>query len=99
MKEGSNDGEGASDLPEDNTLLILDDDKPFLSRLARAMEARGFQVMTAESVREGLEVIERAPPAFAIVDMRLMDAMEEVQLPEVKAEQRQQLIQETSPEL
>jgi two-component system, response regulator RegA len=58
---------------EDKSLLILDDDKPFLSRLARAMEARGFQVTTAESVREGLDAIERQAPAFAIVDMRLSD--------------------------
>jgi two-component system response regulator RegA len=64
---------GQSGLPEDKSLLILDDDKPFLSRLARAMEARGFQVVTAESVREGMEAIERQAPAFAIVDMRLSD--------------------------
>ena len=28
----------------DNTLLIVDDDRAFLARLARAMEARGFEV-------------------------------------------------------
>ena len=65
--------ESRLDPASEKTLLILDDDKPFLSRLARAMEARGFQVATAESVREGLESIEREPPAFAIVDMRLLD--------------------------
>ncbi|HUZ67845.1 MAG TPA: ActR/PrrA/RegA family redox response regulator transcription factor [Beijerinckiaceae bacterium] len=65
--------EADSGLPEDASLLILDDDKPFLSRLARAMEGRGFQVVTAESVQEGLAAIESAPPAFAIIDMRLLD--------------------------
>ena len=35
---------------EDASLLIVDDDKPFLTRLARAMEGRGFAVDTAESV-------------------------------------------------
>ena len=32
---------------EDNSLLILDDDEPFLRRLAKAMEKRGFSVETA----------------------------------------------------
>ena len=31
----------------DASLLIVDDDKPFLTRLARAMEGRGFAVDTA----------------------------------------------------
>jgi two-component system response regulator RegA len=55
------------------TLLIVDDDKPFLQRLARAMETRGYQVDTAESVAEGLAKVEAAAPAFAVVDMRLGD--------------------------
>jgi two-component system response regulator RegA len=63
---------GSEPSPE-KTLLIVDDDRPFLQRLARAMEARGYVVTTAESVREGLEQVEREPPAFAVVDMRLGD--------------------------
>jgi two-component system response regulator RegA len=59
--------------PEDNTLLIVDDDKAFLQRLARAMEARGFLVEAAGSVEEGLASLRRRPPAFAVVDMRLDD--------------------------
>ena len=31
-------------IPEDNTLLILDDDSPFRNRMARALEQRGFAV-------------------------------------------------------
>jgi two-component system, response regulator RegA len=61
------------ELPEDRSLLILDDDKPFLHRLARAMESRGFEVTQCESVAEGLAALETAPPAFAIIDMRLGD--------------------------
>jgi two-component system response regulator RegA len=57
----------------ERSLLIVEDDKSFLQRLARAMEARGFQVTTAESVAEGLQQVEQAPPAFAVVDMRLGD--------------------------
>ena len=58
---------------EDKTLLLVDDDRPFLTRLARAMEARGFQVSMADSVAEGLAHIRRSAPAFAVIDMRLND--------------------------
>ena len=57
----------------ERTLLIVEDDKSFLQRLARAMEGRGFVVSTAESVADGLLQVEKAPPAFAVVDMRLGD--------------------------
>jgi two-component system, response regulator RegA len=58
---------------QDKTLLIVDDDKAFLTRLARAMEARGFTVETAPTVEEGLTALRKNPPAFAVVDMRLDD--------------------------
>ncbi len=54
-------------------LLIVDDDKAFLLRLARAMEKRGFTVDTAESIRDARSKVEKAPPAYAVVDMRLED--------------------------
>src|SRR5471032_1409913 len=61
-----------ANIPE-RTLLIVDDDKSFVQRLARAMESRGFDVVTAEAVSEGLQHVERSAPAFAVVDMRLGD--------------------------
>jgi two-component system response regulator RegA len=60
-------------VPAERSVLIVEDDKLFLQRLARAMESRGFAVATAESVSEGLLQVEKAPPAFAVVDMRLGD--------------------------
>jgi two-component system response regulator RegA len=57
----------------DRSLLIVEDDKSFLQRLARAMESRGFTVTTAESVADGLSHLETTLPAFAVVDMRLED--------------------------
>ena len=57
----------------ESTLLIVDDDKPFLTRLARAMATRGFTVEAAESVAEGLSAIEHHAPAYAVIDMRLGD--------------------------
>jgi len=63
----------AGTLPNERSLLIVEDDKSFLQRLARAMETRGFTVSTAESVADGLLQVEKAAPAFAVVDMRLGD--------------------------
>ena len=42
----------------DKSLLIVDDDRPFSTRLARAMEGRGYQVRVAESVADGIAAIE-----------------------------------------
>lgn len=61
------------DLPADRSLLIVDDDRPFLARLGRALESRGFVVRMAQSVAEGLDELRREAPAFAVVDMRLED--------------------------
>src|SRR5258706_10187895 len=60
-------------MPADRCLLIVENDKSFLQRLARAMEGRGFTVTTAESVADGLAQLETISPAFAVVDMRLGD--------------------------
>jgi len=60
--------------PAPRTLLIVEDDKPFLERLSRAMEARGFTVTSCETVAEGLNHIEQSPPAFAVVDLRVGDS-------------------------
>ncbi|MEM6421527.1 MAG: ActR/PrrA/RegA family redox response regulator transcription factor [Pseudomonadota bacterium] len=58
---------------QDNSLLIVDDDLAFRTRLSRAMEKRGFAPLLAESVEEGLAVARNRPPAFAVVDLRLED--------------------------
>src|SRR5260370_23687681 len=60
-------------MPADRSLLIVENDKSFLQRLARAMEGRGFTVTTAESVADGLAPLETISPAFAVVDMPLAD--------------------------
>jgi two-component system response regulator RegA len=60
-------------VPTERSLLIVEDDKSFLQRLAKAMESRGFAVRSAESVADGLTQVEKSAPAFAVVDMRLGD--------------------------
>ena len=57
----------------DRSLLIVEDDKPFLERLSRAMETRGFAVTSCDTVSDGLAQIGKAAPAFAVVDLRLGD--------------------------
>ena len=57
----------------DKSLLIVEDDKPFLERLSRAMETRGFSVKSCDTVSDGIAEIGRAAPAFAVVDLRLGD--------------------------
>lgn len=61
------------DIGEDKSLLLLDDDEPFLRRLAKAMEKRGFDVETAGSVAAGKAIATARPPAFAVCDLRLED--------------------------
>lgn len=61
------------EIGEDPSLLLVDDDEPFLRRLARAMEKRGFSTETAESVAAGKAIAKARPPAYAVVDLRLGD--------------------------
>jgi len=58
---------------DDKSLLLVDDDEPFLRRLAKAMEKRGFEVETAGSVAGGKAIATARPPAYAVVDLRLDD--------------------------
>src|ERR1700744_2545643 len=60
-------------MSDDKTLLLVEDDRPLRERLARAMEARGFAVTQAESVAEGKARAKDAPPAYAVVDLKLDD--------------------------
>ena len=63
----------AAKLPSERSVLIVEDDRSFLQRLAKALEQRGFTVSTAESVADGLLMVQQVAPAFAVVDMRLGD--------------------------
>jgi two-component system response regulator RegA len=73
MEAALNAGQAQDGAGRDMSLLIVDDDKPFLNRLARAMEGRGYLVRIAESVQAGIAAVEEAAPAFAVIDLRLGD--------------------------
>jgi len=59
--------------PQARSMLIVEDDERLKDRLALAMEARGFQVMIAGSVFEGLAQIQLSTPKYAVVDLRFED--------------------------
>ncbi len=72
-RDGAMSEQSGTDSVVEGNLLIVDDDRPFQQRLARAMEKRGFTTVTADSVREALEAIQADAPDYAVVDMRLED--------------------------
>ncbi len=59
-------------LPE-KSVLVMDDDAPLRTRLGRALETRGFEVVQAGSVAEAIALVKERCPAFAVLDMRLDD--------------------------
>lgn len=61
------------DIGPDKSLLLVDDDEPFLKRLAKAMEKRGFEVETSDCVAGGKAIATARPPAYAVIDLRLED--------------------------
>lgn len=65
--------DAVADLGPDRTLLLVDDDEPFVKRLAKAMEKRGFITETAEGVASGKAAALARPPAYAVIDLRLED--------------------------
>lgn len=53
------------------SLLVVDDDDAFRSRLARALEDRGFEVRTAADPAQAVAVARGDSPEFAVVDLRM----------------------------
>ncbi len=52
------------------TLLLVDDDEAFRTRLGRALTQRGFAVTLAASTEEALSLTHEAPE-FAVIDLRM----------------------------
>ena len=61
------------EIGSDPSILLVDDDEPFLKRLGRAMEKRGLTVEMAGSVAAGKAIATVRPPKYAVVDLRLED--------------------------
>jgi two-component system response regulator RegA len=56
---------------EPRRVLIVDDDETHRTALARAFERRGFAVSAASSAQEALALMEREPPDYASIDLRM----------------------------
>jgi two-component system response regulator RegA len=53
--------------------LLVDDDALFLAALRRSLQRRGLETLTAQTAAEALALAREAPPAFAILDLRLAE--------------------------
>lgn len=60
-----------SDAP---SVLVVDDDETFRTRLARAFEARGWEARTAADAAAAIESARAESPEHAVVDLRMPGA-------------------------
>ena len=54
-------------------ILIVDDEAEIVDQVKEYFEDEGFQVFTAETGQEGIEIGAREKPALMILDMKLPD--------------------------
>jgi len=66
-------------------LLIVDDSEEFCSAMQRAFERRGYTVRAAQSANQARQVAKDWPPEFAVVDLRLPEAVGLSLIPHIKA--------------
>ncbi len=61
-------------MPESNaTVLLIDDNPDILSALKVLLEANGYEVRTAASAKDGIEVYRDCSPDFILVDLMMED--------------------------
>jgi two-component system response regulator RegA len=53
------------------SILVVDDDEVFRSRMGRALRDRGHEVRTAASAEEALRLAEAESPEYAVVDLKM----------------------------
>ncbi|HEY4187693.1 MAG TPA: response regulator [Polyangia bacterium] len=63
-----------ADAAPSQSILLVDDDDAFRERLARALRARGFSVVTAPNPPAAIAAASAHLPDFAVIDMRMPDA-------------------------
>jgi two-component system response regulator RegA len=56
------------------SVLVVDDDDVFRTRLGRAFADRGFEVRTAETAERALVLAQQDSPELAVVDLRMPGA-------------------------
>ena len=55
------------------TVLVIDDDETIRHFLPRELKAEGYQVLTADSGRAGLQILEKEPVDLVLLDIRMPD--------------------------
>ena len=62
-------------------LLLIDDEQTSTSLLALSLKSDGYEVLTADNGRQGLEIFDREGPDIVITDIRMpgMDGIEVLQ--------------------
>jgi len=58
-------------MAEKKKILLIDDDRDFLMATKLILEKNGFEVLTAENGKDGVDTIRSADPDLAIVDMMM----------------------------
>lgn len=53
------------------SVLLVDDEKEFVSTLAERMQIRGFQPQVAFSGEQALEMVERSVPDVMVLDLKM----------------------------
>ncbi len=54
-------------------LLIVDDEAGIVEEVKSFFEEEGYEVYTADTGKEGIEILERVQPDLILVDMKLPD--------------------------
>jgi two-component system NtrC family response regulator len=79
------------------TILIVDDEKNYLRVLSAVLEEEGYEVLTALSGREALEIHETSDLDLTLTDMKMpgMDGIKLLEHIKAKAKRCLQLCSET----
>jgi sigma-B regulation protein RsbU (phosphoserine phosphatase) len=64
-------GEPASAIDDTDRLLLVDDSALYLKVLSKTLEGRGYELLTARSGEEALEVASASPPDLVLLDITM----------------------------
>src|SRR5258705_5024214 len=74
------------------TILVIDDDETIRHFLPRELKAEGFQVLTADCGKAGLQLLEKEPADLVLLDIRLPDLTGIQVLERIRAQWPDQLL-------
>src|SRR6267378_6030242 len=74
------------------TVLVIDDDETIRHFLPRELKAEGYQVLTADSGKAGLQILEKEPADLVLLDIRLPDLTGIQVLERIRAQWPEQMV-------